>query len=259
MIKKELTSLKKPSTLKIPAPLKEITNENIFNEIQNPTENFSLISTRNLIQTNANSKNNNESTDTKVKKVNRGYSARRYVRNLTKNWDQNLLDTFISDGKLNPATVYGNMNSDNSEANLNASKKRRISDDLTVWPQAYKFDESWIAATVDMRSYKFLKAQDFNLNKPFQEEKIDKTGTKRTVKNAEENKQTDTIISVAPTLPMPQTKVNIINPDPIKIFDQRSNEVSYKSLNISEKERVLSELLFNSALKNISKNRIVNI
>ena len=104
-------------------------------------------------------------TDSKLKKVSRGYSARRYVRNLTKNWDQNLLDTFISDGKLNHETVYGESRLvDCGEENTKASKKRRISEDLTVWPQAYKFDDSWIAATVDMRSYKFLKAQDFNLN-----------------------------------------------------------------------------------------------
>ena len=128
----------KKSSTKIAAPLKEITNEHNLN----PTENFSLISTRNLIQTSTNLKHS-DVLDTKVKKVNRGYSARRYVRNLTKNWDQNLLDTFISDGKLHPTTVYGNnSNNNNSEANTNAFKKRRISDDLTVWPQAYKFDES---------------------------------------------------------------------------------------------------------------------
>jgi hypothetical protein len=247
----------KKSTAKITAPLKEITNENNLNQMPNPTENFSLISTRNLIQASTNLKNS-EVIDTKVKKVNRGYSARRYVRNLTKNWDQNLLDTFISDGKLHPTTVYGNNNnnSNNSEANTNAFKKRRISDDLTVWPQAYKFDESWIAATVDMRSYKFLKAQDFNLNKSLEDEKLN---AKKAVKYNEETKQPDTTAApiIVPSQPPPQTKVNIINPDPIKIFDQRANEVSYKSLNMNEKQRVLSELLFNSALKNISKNRIV--
>ena len=88
------------------------------------------------------------------------------------------------------------------------------------------------------------------------------TSPKRAVKYDQEIKlETSTPSAVAaislsaPSLP----KVNIINPDPIKIFDQTSKEVAYKSLNISEKQRVLSELLFNSALKNISKNRIVNM
>ena len=126
---------------------------------------FSLVSTKNLMFSTKNDINqSNEDSDAKLKKINRGYSARRYVRNLTKNWDQDLLDTFISDGKLNHETVYEKTN----DANVNAPKKRRVEDDLTIWPQAYRFDESWIAATVDMRSYKFLKAQDFNLNKTFQ-------------------------------------------------------------------------------------------
>ena len=47
------------------------------------------------------------------------------------------------------------------------------------------------------------------------------------------------------------------NDDQIKIFDTAHHEVSYKSLTQIEKEKVLSELLFQSALNNIKKHRIV--
>lgn len=95
--------------------------------------------------------------DLKLKRINRGYSARRYLRNLTKNWDQDLLDNFISDGKLNEDTVY--------EKTKKASKRKRVEDDLTILPQAYTFDQSWVTAAVSMKGYKFLKVQDFTSNK----------------------------------------------------------------------------------------------
>ena len=41
--------------------------------------------------------------------------------------------------------------------------------------------------------------------------------------------------------------------DPIKIYDQKQSEISYKQLSQMEKEKVLSELLFQSALNNIKK------
>ena len=45
--------------------------------------------------------------------------------------------------------------------------------------------------------------------------------------------------------------------DPIKIYANEFDEVSYKSLSLNEKQKVLSELLFQSALKNIANFRIV--
>lgn len=104
-------------------------------------------------------KSDQNSNSSKLKRINRGYSARRYLRNLTKNWDQNLLDTFISDGKLNHETVY--------EKSDKSTKRKRVEEDLSLWPQAYRFDQSWISATIDMRSYKFLKAQEFSYTKSY--------------------------------------------------------------------------------------------
>jgi hypothetical protein len=92
-----------------------------------------------------------------LKRINRGLSARRYLRNLTKNWDQSLLDSFILDGKISEETVY--------ERDDKSLKRKRVDDDLSLKPQAYRFDKTWINATVDMRSYKFLRAQDFDLNR----------------------------------------------------------------------------------------------
>ena len=127
---------------------------------------FSLvnISTKNLLTGKINmdiengDSNENSLEDKKLLRINRGLSAKRYLNNLTKHWDQNVLDTFISDGKIKP-TDTSNKNERKS------SKRKHIDDDLTVWPQAYRFDSNWSAGTVDMRSYRFLKAQDFNLSK----------------------------------------------------------------------------------------------
>ena len=47
--------------------------------------------------------------------------------------------------------------------------------------------------------------------------------------------------------------------EPIKIIDpQLEAEISYKSLATEEKEKVLSELLFHSALNNIKQQQIVS-
>ena len=99
-----------------------------------------------------------------LKRINRGLSAKRYLNSLTKHWDQSLLDAFISDGKIKQENIYNK----NGEK---AMKRKRADDDLTLMPQAYRFDQNWFTGTVDMRSYKFLKAQDFNLSKDYQGKK----------------------------------------------------------------------------------------
>ena len=45
--------------------------------------------------------------------------------------------------------------------------------------------------------------------------------------------------------------------DPIKICDAQGNDIQYNGLNIDEKENVLGELLFQSALQNIAVQQIV--
>ena len=96
------------------------------------------------------SQNRKQRSPKKMASVKRGFSAKRYLRNLTKHWDQKLLDTFITNGKINAATIY--------ESNERMNKRRRLSDELSMWPTAYKFDKSWISATIDMKTYRFIKA-----------------------------------------------------------------------------------------------------
>ncbi len=48
-----------------------------------------------------------------------------------------------------------------------------------------------------------------------------------------------------------------LDTDPIKITDPAGIELSYDSLEVTEKENVLSELLFQSALQNIAIQQIV--
>ena len=95
--------------------------------------------------------NETEAEDGGLKKINRGFSARRYVNNLTKNWDQDLLDKFISNGKINKNTIY-----DRSEKE---TKRKRV-DDLTVMPQVYRLDRTGLNELNSHRVYKFIKSQD---------------------------------------------------------------------------------------------------
>ena len=154
-----------------------------------------------------------------LKRINRGFSARRYLRSLTKNWDQDVLDTFISDGKLTEDTVY----------EKKASKRKRVEDDLSILPQAYTFDPSWVSSAVDIKNLQLLKLNE--LNSTNQEAFTFKLNNK----------------------PIVETE----NKDQIKIYN-KLGEVSYKTLDQNDKQKVLSELLFHSVLNNINKHRIVN-
>jgi hypothetical protein len=47
--------------------------------------------------------------------------------------------------------------------------------------------------------------------------------------------------------------------EPIKVYDQKEKEVAYKLLSNTEKQKVLSELLFHGALSNIQSEKNVNL
>ena len=57
--------------------------------------------------------------------------------------------------------------------------------------------------------------------------------------------------------PPVKKKVVTLQQDPIKIYDAKQSEVSYKLLTQYEKEKVLSEILFQSALNNIKNHQTV--
>ncbi len=204
--------------------------------------------------------NENSLEDKKLLRINRGLSAKRYLNNLTKHWDQNVLDTFISDGKIKP-TDTSNKNERKS------SKRKHIDDDLTVWPQAYRFDSNWSAGTVDMRSYRFLKAQDFNLSKGWVffvlrslNIFINETSKFNWTKLFLDDPRIETSIKYNSNEELDKpSKRKSARTEPIKIYDpqHQSHEVDYKSLATEEKEKVLSELLFHSALNNIKQQNLV--
>ena len=53
-------------------------------------------------------------------------------------------------------------------------------------------------------------------------------------------------------------KQKIIDLETIKVVDRQSTELNYKILNPIEKRKVLSELLFQSAISNIMNHQIVS-
>jgi len=117
---------------------------------------FSLmnLSNKNLMVRKPDGTNEKPVSDIDSKRMHRGFSARRYLRNLTKNWDQSLLDAFINDGKLCQETIY--------KKNEKTQKVQRVQDDLTALPQAYKFEANWNVATFDMKTYRFFRARNAN-------------------------------------------------------------------------------------------------
>jgi len=193
-----------------------------------------------------------ESKPAEAKRIQRGFSAKRYLNNLTKNWDQSVLDTFVTEGKIKnldkPVT----------------GQKRKLSHDLSLWPQAYRIDQNWAAAAVDMKSYKFVKANEFNISESRMygqfEQKHEQQ--KENFVNLKFASGLESYQSVdddeRPYVPnAKKTKAGrkeeefVGLPDPIKVFDADQNEIMYKNLDLGEKEKVLSQLLFHSAMNNI--------
>jgi hypothetical protein len=177
------------------------------------------------------------SRDENMRRINRGFSARRYLRILTKNWDQNLLDKFISDGKIKAENLY--------EKNAKSHKRKFVEDDLSLWPQSYRFDPSWTNTNVDMRGYKFLRVQEYGRAKRFYNDMLDRD--ERLKKIVASDMESDEVVQ------------HFAKIDPIKIFDENQNEINYKNLNMDEKQEVLAELLFHSVLNNIKNQRTVTI
>jgi hypothetical protein len=101
-----------------------------------------------------------ETQDIRLKRINRGYSARRYLSNWTKNWDQKLLNNLIKDGKISEETIF--------EQNIvNKQKKKRLNDDLSAIPPAYRIHRHWLFTPGNLKGYRFFKVQDYYLTKTF--------------------------------------------------------------------------------------------
>lgn len=185
-----------------------------------------------------------KSADKQFKRIQRGFSAKRYLNNLTKNWDQSVLDTFVTEGKIK-----------NVDKPVTGSK-RKLSHDLTRWPQAYRIDQNWASAAIDMKSYKFIKADEFNISstrkhgnyEPREElQKHEKSMSKYESPLASYQSMDE---DEKPYQPKSKKKKSALR-DPIKVFDEQHKEVSYKNLATEEKEKVLSQILFHSAMNNI--------
>lgn len=101
-----------------------------------------------------------QSQDIRLKRINRGYSARRYLSNWTKHWDQKLLNNLVKDGKINEETIY--------EPNVSHKhKKKRLNDDLSAIPPAYRIHRHWLFTPGNLKGYRFFKLQDYYLTKMF--------------------------------------------------------------------------------------------
>ena len=197
-----------------------------------------------------------------LKRINRGFSARRYVNNLTKNWDQDVLDKFISNGQINKNTIY--------EPRAEKEAKRKRVDDLTAMPQVncsrfrcfalplvnfscsthlfqvYRLDRTSLKELNSHRIYKFIKTHDLVKGKQSWQTWLDQ----RSLSSG--------FLDEASGEAKVKFKQKVIDLESIKVVDKQSTELNYKILNPVEKRKVLSELLFQSAISNIMKNQIVS-
>ena len=214
--------------------------------------------------------------DARLKRINRGYSARRYLSNWTRHWDQKLLNNLIKDGKLNEETIY-----ESNEINSsNKQRKRRLDDDLSVIPPDYRIHRHWLFTPGNLKGYRFFKVQDNYLTRAFNGKLFCKTLLQKNKVlfkdyfkhlNRLDTDNQDFDAKSNPNTPVKQQhkqepiktekqakKAEIIVPDPIKICNDEGKEIAYDKLENIEKENVLSELLFHSALKNIAERQIVS-
>ena len=103
-----------------------------------------------------------------------------------------------------------------------------------------------------MKGYKFLKANEFNISTTRKYGHYDQKHEDYKNDHAMNQKfnHLDSYNSIEddekPYKPKKKRQA-----DPIKIYDENSDEVSYRNLENDEKEKVLSQLLFHSAMNNI--------
>jgi len=104
-----------------------------------------------------------QSQDIRLKRINRGYSARRYLSSWTKHWDQKLLNNLIKDGKITEETIFESNVANNNKIH----KKKRLNDDLSTIPPAYRIHRHWLFTPGNLKGYRFFKVQDYYLTKMF--------------------------------------------------------------------------------------------
>lgn len=197
------------------------------------------------------SREKRQKTPKEFKKIQRGFSAKRYLNDLTKHWDQNVLQTFVTDGKI-------------KNVEKPTASKRKMSEDLTKWPQAYRVEQNWAQTAIDMKGYKFLKASEFGVGGGSQSKLERRTRDKYEARKEEHLSEQrfsalDSYQSMADDegafKPAGGKKAKTLakgtEEDPIKVYTADEKELIYSKLDLDEKEAVLSTLLYNSAMKNI--------
>jgi hypothetical protein len=218
-------------------------------------ENQNSTSTLKALTASSNHEINMNSNQSMIKRrVNRGFSARRYLRILTKNWDQDLLEKFLHDGKIKHESLFEKK----SERSFNNRKRKLLDDDLSLWPQSYRFDSNAnLIATFNLRKYKFLRVQEYGIARRINDEKRKYFMMKH--ENIMEKNETafDNADETEVLFENLAAQNQIEQPNRIKIFDDNSNEIDYKNMDITKKEEVLAEILFQCTLKNIQNQNLV--
>jgi hypothetical protein len=130
------------------------TEANKERTAQHETNGSQLLTLINLSQKDL-MENSCEQSELNQKRINRGFSARRYLSNWTRHWDEKLLDNLIKKGKLNEESIY------ETKKISSHPKRKRLNDDLSSIPLAYRINRNWLHATGDLSGYTFFKANQY--------------------------------------------------------------------------------------------------
>lgn len=93
-------------------------------------------------------------TDETSQKIRPGYSAKRYFVNVTKRWKPELLDDLYKHGKIRTSQ-------NGIDTNDIGSSFRRINDDLSRIPPAYRFEPNWASLSYEdlLKGYRFYRVK----------------------------------------------------------------------------------------------------
>ncbi len=115
-------------------------------ERQNTIESFSFFKEHKL-------KYNINDDDIQFDKIRPGYSAKRYLSNLTKHWEPEVINKLTVQGRIKEENFY---EPNESQPTI----RQRIDDDLSRVPPAYRIQRKWLSYNImPLKGYRFFRVK----------------------------------------------------------------------------------------------------
>ena len=152
-IKNELKSLKTISDLRKSILAFGGTPRNNYNHHETQNNTPFIFNRQNTLESLSFYKEHEHKNDYQYEKIRPGYSAKRYLANLTRHWRPDLLENLSKNGKIKEGNMF-------EESDVLPNVKFRIDDDLSRIPPLYKIQRKWLAMTIaPLKGYRFYRAK----------------------------------------------------------------------------------------------------